>query len=185
MNQFKKIMTGALFAAGVLVLAALAGRKSLSAQGALASGGLFPNDSGPASINVSSYPEQYQKTYHVFLSKCSVCHTIARPINSEFLEMSLADQAKAKKNQPELFTDPKILKINPNIWSRYVHRMMAKPGCPVGADGKRIWQFLVYDSIARKTGKNFAAWSKSRGKLLSDFKAKHPKRYAEIFEHSN
>ncbi|MDE2313674.1 MAG: hypothetical protein KGL04_05835 [Elusimicrobia bacterium] len=178
-------MKKAAFTAAVILVALAIGKVAqqdrAQAQQSSAAGGLFPNDFGPAAIDVSSYPKQYQETYKVFLQKCSVCHTIARPINSQFLEMSEAEQAQMKKTQPELFKDPKILEIDPHIWSRYVHRMMDKPGCPVGKDGKRIWQFLVYDSIARKTGKNFASWKKMREKLVKDFKIQHPARYKELF----
>jgi hypothetical protein len=181
----KKAVLTLAVAVVVLAIAQAAQRNRVQAQQSSAAGGLFPNDFGPASIDVSSYPKEYQETYKVFLTKCSVCHTIARPINSQFLEISETQQAEMKKTQPELFTDPKILQIDPHIWSRYVHRMMDKPGCPVGKDGKRIWQFLVYDSIARKTGKNFAAWQKSREKLLQDFKAQHSARYKELFDEKN
>lgn len=40
----------------------------------------LPQDKGPATINVSSYPPELQKSYKVFTEKCSKCHTIARPI---------------------------------------------------------------------------------------------------------
>src|SRR5665213_1511405 len=42
----------------------------------------LPQDKGPGKIDVSSYPPEQQKAYKVFDSKCSKCHTIARPINT-------------------------------------------------------------------------------------------------------
>ena len=39
----------------------------------------------------------------------------------------------------------------PDEWSRYIKRMMHKPGSGISAgDGKKIYEFLVYDSSERK-----------------------------------
>jgi hypothetical protein len=59
-------------------------------------------DKGPATINVSPYPAAIQQDYAVFTQKCSQCHKLSRPINSDF--------------------------VLPDEWSRYIHRMMSKPG---------------------------------------------------------
>ena len=143
---------------------------------------LYPNDMGPDSIDVSSYPPEHKKTYAMFKFKCAACHTIARPINSQFLELSLEEQAKWKKQDPDLFKDKKIVQVEDGMWERYVKRMMAKPGCPVkGEDGKKVWQFLVYDSKARKTGDNAKAWREHRKKLLADFKKANHEGYEKLF----
>jgi hypothetical protein len=144
--------------------------------------GLYPNDYGPAAIDVSGYPAEMQQTYKVFAMKCSACHTIARPINSQFLELSAAEQAALKKTQPEIFQNDKVWHVGDDVWKRYVKKMMAKPGCPVGPDGKRIWDFLVFDAKARKTGERAKAWQAHRQKLLTDFKAKQPDAYAHLFQ---
>ena len=82
-------------------------------------------DKGPATINVSKYPADMQSKYKVFASKCMKCHTLARPVNSEF---ALDDE-----------------------WERYIKRMMRKPGSGIAAaDGKAIFEFLAYDSKIRK-----------------------------------
>jgi len=82
-------------------------------------------DSGPKTIDVSKYPDDQKAAYKVFSKKCSQCHTIARPINSDF--------------------------ILPAQWERYIKRMMYKPNSGVGeADGKKIYRFLVYDASVRK-----------------------------------
>src|SRR5690348_13829038 len=83
-------------------------------------------DKGPAKIDVSKYPPDMQKKYVVFTKKCSSCHTIARPINSEF---ALDDE-----------------------WERYIKRMMRKAGPSLisAEDGKQIFEFLTYDSKTRK-----------------------------------
>jgi hypothetical protein len=80
---------------------------------------------GPATINISGYPAAAQQDYAVFSQKCSQCHKLSRPINSDF--------------------------VLPDEWSRYVHRMMSKPGSGIDSgSGLRIYNFLVYDSSVRK-----------------------------------
>lgn len=82
-------------------------------------------DKGPSTIDVSKYAPEIQKDYKIFRQKCTVCHTLARPINSDF--------------------------VLPDEWSRYVKRMMHKPGSMIsGADAKKIYTFLVYDASVRK-----------------------------------
>jgi hypothetical protein len=61
----------------------------------------------------------------LFSSKCTQCHKLSRPINSDY--------------------------VLPDEWSRYVKRMMRKPGSGISSsDGKKIYEFLVYDSSVRK-----------------------------------
>jgi hypothetical protein len=82
-------------------------------------------DKGPATIDVSAYPGGIQKDYAVFREKCTLCHTLARPINSDF--------------------------ALPDEWSRYIKRMMHKPGSMISnAQAKKIYDFLAYDSSVRK-----------------------------------
>jgi len=82
-------------------------------------------DKGPATIDVSKYPPEMQENYKLFSKKCTHCHTLARPINSDF--------------------------ALPDEWSRYVKRMMRKPDSQISADqAKKIYEFLVYDSKNRK-----------------------------------
>ena len=82
-------------------------------------------DGGPKTIDVSSYPEQMQENYELFAARCSQCHTLARPISSDY---ALEEE-----------------------WSRYVKRMMRKPGSGITPkEGKQIFQFLAYDSSIRK-----------------------------------
>lgn len=117
----------------------------------------YANDFGPDKIDVSNYPPEHQENYKLFVERCSRCHTIARPINSQF---SQSDE-----------------------WERYVKRMMRKPGCEMPTDeAKKVWQFLVYDSQTRKLGEKEAEWKKHREKLLGDFKTKYPERYKELYE---
>ncbi len=82
-------------------------------------------DSGPKTIDISSYPAEMKESYKVFAARCSKCHTLARPINSDY--------------------------ALPDEWSRYVKRMMRKPGSGISPkEGKKIYQFLAYDSSIRK-----------------------------------
>ena len=82
-------------------------------------------EKGPATIDVSKYPDAIKENYEVFSTKCTQCHKLSRPINSDY--------------------------ALPDEWSRYIKRMMHKPGSGIGAgDGKKIFDFLVYDSSIRK-----------------------------------
>jgi mono/diheme cytochrome c family protein len=156
----------------------------------------YADDFGPPAIDVSDYPTDFQSTYKdVFLVKCQRCHTAARPLNSPYLEPSgLKEEeqkriARWKKEQPEIFQDRLVWQIGAaegakaGIWEQYVKRMMAKPGCNIQpADGRRIWDFLRYDSERRKTGTKAAVWAEHRRKLLANFKSSHPDRYRELYE---
>ncbi|HWB59226.1 MAG TPA: hypothetical protein VG733_07030 [Chthoniobacteraceae bacterium] len=82
-------------------------------------------EQGPATINVSKYPASIQADYATFSQKCSQCHKLSRPVNSDF--------------------------VLPSEWSRYIKRMMYKPGSGIaGDDAKKIYDFVVYDSSVRK-----------------------------------
>ena len=82
-------------------------------------------EKGPATVDVSKYPEGIKENYEVFSAKCTQCHKLSRPINSDY--------------------------ATPDEWSRYIKRMMHKPGSGISsAEGKKIYEFLVYDQHARK-----------------------------------
>lgn len=142
---------------------------------------LYPNDMGPEEIDVSSYPKDMKEKYKIFKFKCAACHTIARPINSQFLELPQAELDALKKSDPKALEDDRILHADPGMWNRYVKRMMAKPGCPVGKDGKAIWEFLAYDSKVRKTGEKAAEWRALRLKLLADYKKDHAEAFKKLY----
>ena len=75
-------------------------------------------DKGPTLIDVSAYPAGIQENYTAFRQKCSLCHTLARPINCDF--------------------------ALPDEWSHYIKRMMYKPGSNISpAQAKKIYQFLA------------------------------------------
>jgi len=87
---------------------------------------------GPATIDVSKYPDDQKAAYQVFAEKCSKCHKqngkvlgLKVPINSTY--------------------------VTPAEWERYVKRMLHKTGSKLTEDqAKMIYRFLVYDSSVRK-----------------------------------
>ena len=82
-------------------------------------------EKGPQTIDVSKYPDGIKENYETFSTKCTQCHRLSRPINSDY--------------------------ATPDEWSRYIKRMMHKPGSGISnAEGKKIYEFLVYDSSIRK-----------------------------------
>jgi len=82
-------------------------------------------DKGTTKIDVSKYPPDMKETYKLFTVKCGKCHTPARAINCDF---ALADE-----------------------WQRYIQRMMRRAGDFISPDdGKKLFDFLVYDSKTRK-----------------------------------
>ena len=104
-------------------------------------------EKGPATIDVSKYPQGIQDNYEVFSTKCTQCHKLSRPINSDF--------------------------VMPDEWSRYVKRMMRKPGSGIdSSDGKKIYEFLVYDSSIRKKAMLDEKLAKATAQEKSDAEAK-------------
>ena len=104
-------------------------------------------EKGPATIDVSKYPDGIKENYEVFSQKCSQCHKLSRPINSDY--------------------------ALPDEWSRYIKRMMNKPGSGISsADGKKIYEFLVYDSSIRKKTMLDEKLAKAAEKDKADAEAK-------------
>ena len=130
-NKKRKLLRVMLLvsAASIWVFAALSADLRGQAQAPAKEPPLDPRiaayDKGPNKIDVSKYPKDMQDRYKVFSVKCIKCHTLARPVNCEFV---LEDE-----------------------WERYIKRMMNKAGTFISADdGKKIYEFLVYDSKTRK-----------------------------------
>jgi hypothetical protein len=109
-----KIAIQSTLAAGCCTLALMSQQSNVT----------LPQDKGPDKIDVSAYSPDLQAAYKVFTSKCSKCHTIARPINTAMTH---------------------------DEWERYVKRMMHKPNSGISdSQGKQIFDFLVYDQTNRK-----------------------------------
>jgi len=110
-------------------------------------------DKGPSSIDISSYPAGLQKNYAVFREKCTLCHTLARPVNCEF--------------------------VLPADWSRYIKRMMHKPGSMISTvQAKKIYEFLAFDSSVRKK----AQFDDRLAKATPEEKADTEARIKEILD---
>ena len=87
-----------------------------------------PSAKGSATIDVSKYPAGIQENYKVFSRKCSQCHNLSRPINSDH--------------------------VLPDEWSRCIGRMKRRSGSDISSSEERLlYDFLVYDSSVRKRDK--------------------------------
>jgi hypothetical protein len=110
-------------------------------------------EKGPATIDVSKYPQGIQDNYAIFSQKCTQCHKLSRPINSDY--------------------------ALPDEWSRYVKRMMRKPGSGIdSSDGKKIYEFLTYDSSVRKK----AMLDDKLAKLTTEEKAADEAKIKEVHD---
>ena len=110
-------------------------------------------EKGPATINVSKYPDGIKDNYELFSQKCSQCHKLSRPINSDY--------------------------ALPDEWSRYIKRMMHKPGSGISAgDAKKIYEFLVYDSSLRKK----AMVDEKLAKATAEDKAAAETKFKEVHD---
>jgi len=84
----------------------------------------MPQDKGSDKIDVSGYPQEMQKRYRLFATKCSKCHTAARAINTTM--------TKEK-------------------WSQSIKRMLDKPSSSTSVEqGRQILEFIMYDEKERK-----------------------------------
>jgi hypothetical protein len=71
------------------------------------------------SLDTTQYPPDIRDAYKVFATRCSRCHTLARPLN-------------ARINDPQQ-------------WVRYVQRMRLNPASGINAkNGEIILRFLLY-----------------------------------------
>lgn len=90
---------------------------------------LYYADLGPPAIDVSGYPQDQKARYRLFSRVCSRCHTLARAVNAPMTSRT--------------------------AWELYVFGMRLRGRLGGGAgfsgdEGRRIVDFLVYDSKARK-----------------------------------
>ncbi len=95
-----------------------------------------PEDLGPETVDVTSYPQAQQENYQLFLAKCSVCHSPARALNSKI--------------------------TTEEDWEHFVSlmhgRLLSRGMGPVWKplEGRRIIDFLAYDSQIRKADHKLA-----------------------------
>ena len=142
-----------LFVAFLTVaLGALAPAFAAEPDGSAIKAHLKQLDSGPKTIDVAKYPADQKAGYKLFATKCSKCHTLARPINSDF--------------------------VLPAQWERYIKRMMFKPNSQMSeTDGKKIYRFLVYDASVRKRDqlkKALSSLSAEREEAINKIKSINP-----------
>src|ERR1022692_439352 len=114
MKMTTKLAALLVGAAALGVTGAGLGRASAQAMDAETKARVERFEKGPATIDVSKYPDGIKENYEVFSKKCSQCHKLSRPINSDY--------------------------ALPDEWSRYIKRMMYKPGSNISAGaGKKIY----------------------------------------------
>ena len=114
-----------LLAAAALTLVWVSAARAEDQMDAATKARIEAFEKGPATIDISKYPAALKDNYDLFSQKCTQCHKLSRPINSDY--------------------------AMPDEWSRYIKRMMHKPGSGINAaEGKEIYEFLVYDSSVRK-----------------------------------
>jgi len=110
-------------------------------------------EKGPATIDISKYPAALKDNYDLFSQKCTQCHKLSRPINSDY--------------------------CLPSEWSRYVKRMMRKPGSGISSsEAKSIYEFLAYDSSVRKK----AAVDEKLAKATPEDKAADEAKIKEVHD---
>ncbi len=117
-NRLKRRPFHVMFALAAIAAAALA------VSGQTYFNRVFPQDKGPATLDVSGYPPAIQRDYKIFARDCSRCHTLARPLNTT---------------------------MNDSFWARYLGGMMQNPTYQISLkDAKAIYAFLSYDQAHRK-----------------------------------
>ena len=114
-----------LFAATAFALVGAGAARAEDALDAATKARIDKFEKGPATIDISKYPVALKDNYEIFSQKCTQCHKLSRPVNCDY--------------------------AMPDEWSRYVKRMMRKPGSGIStSEAKSIYEFLVYDSSVRK-----------------------------------
>jgi hypothetical protein len=136
-----------------------------------------PADLGPKTIDVSSYPAELQRTYRETLLPLApfLPGGSARLLNSPLIEIDPAGEAALRKAHPELFADPRLAVVGPDVWRREALRLKNRPpccgACPIlsMAQARALWKFFAYDSLRRKTGDAAPAWAARRRELIAEF----------------
>ncbi len=143
----------------------------------------FANDLGSNRVDVSAYPKVVQTGYAIFEKKCATCHSLARAVHSQFVELSEVERRKAVAAQPSIAGDLRIWQIESDIWKRYVKRMTNKPGSTITpSEAPQIYAFLLHDSKVRKIGSFAKKWEGHRTRLLKEFQKSNPARYKDLYE---
>ncbi|MFI5345740.1 MAG: RrF2 family transcriptional regulator [Elusimicrobiota bacterium] len=140
----------------------------------------FPEDLGPAMIDVSGYPPEQQRVYReLFLPIYKEQRGgAARAINSPLVEIDAAGERVERRAHPDIAADPMLVVYTRGGWRAEVLRMKNRPpccgACPIltRSDAEALRRFFAYDSIRRKTGTAAETWAARRRELI--------RRFAEI-----
>ena len=90
-----------------------------------------PEALGPARLNLSTWPADYQERYGVFAVRCSKCHELERALTS---------------------------RLEVGEWKGHLRKMMRRPGSGINErDAQRIVEFLEF--YARERASTEAAAS--------------------------
>src|ERR1017187_9091638 len=99
MTKTRKLLLSAVVVAG---LWAVSSHRAAMADDADGPGGPpCPNDAGEAQLDVAKYPADIQADYRIFARRCSQCHNLARPLNSQFLQLT-AEEQRSEEHTSEL-----------------------------------------------------------------------------------
>ena len=137
----------------------------------------FPEDLGPAAVDVSGYPPEQQTVYtKIFLPVYAVLRGgPARALNSPLIEIDAAGEAAERRAHPEIAGDSRLVIYTSAGWRSEVLRVKNRPpccgACPIltRADAEALRRFFVYDSLKRKTGSAAEAWGSQRRDLIRRF----------------
>jgi len=94
---------------------------------------------GIRSVDVDTLPTELRASYALFESRCSKCHTIARPLNAPIRDAT--------------------------HWELYVARMRRTPGSGISVrDAQQILRFLTYYTTVIRGGEHVEADSSERSR---------------------
>ena len=137
----------------------------------------FPEDLGPAAIDVSGYPAEQQRVYQkILLPVYAVLRGgAARALNSPLIEIDAAGEEAERRAHPDIAADPQLARYTRDGWRTEVLHVKNRPpccgACPIlaRADAEALRRFFVYDSLRRKTGAAAEAWAAQRRELIRRF----------------
>lgn len=113
---------------------------------------LYYTDLGPEEIDVSAYTAQQKYNYEIFRRECSMCHTLARAVNSP--------------TQSRAYWRFHLARMS-------LHSRVNRSGPLPREDVERILDFLEYDSAIRK---------KEHKKQFEELDAELKRRFDPIFK---
>src|ERR1035441_2717016 len=110
MIQTMRINIAIVLGLGIAASAALIARAADEPLDAETKARVERFEKGPATVDVSKYPDGIKENYEVFSTKCSQCHKLSRPINSDRKpRRGSSDSRKARRRWmcPSILTESK------------------------------------------------------------------------------